>query len=100
MCARAVILHNCNTLLKIELTPISTLTWAMPAVPPTCVDRTTALDPVTTYIRGGSSEPVIVRVCVRQNAMFPSTGIGLSLPKDAQGGYALTAKSVFVNEPS
>jgi Flp pilus assembly protein TadG len=99
MCTRAVMLHNCNSLLKIEMTPLSTITWAMPAVPPTCVDRTTAIDPVTNYVPGGSNEPVIVRVCVRQNAMFPTTGIGLALPKDAQGGYALTAKSIFVNEP-
>jgi hypothetical protein len=100
MCSRAVVLHNCSTNLKIELTPISTATWALPTAAPTCIDRSIAIEPVTTFVRGGGSEPVIVRVCVRQNAMFPSTGVGLGLQQDAQGGYALVARSVFVNEPT
>lgn len=100
ICSRTVVIHNCASNLKIELTPISTTTWALPTTPPTCIDRSVAIEPVTTYVRGGSSEPVIVRVCARQNAMFPSTGVGLGLQQDAQGGYALVARSVFVNEPT
>lgn len=100
ICSRTVVLHSCATNLKIELTPVSTSTWALPTAPPTCIDRSVAIEPLTTYIRGGGSEPVLVRVCVRQNAMFPSTGVGLGLQQDAQGGYALVARSVFVNEPT
>ena len=55
---------------------------------------------VCSTVRGGGSEPVLVRVCVRQDAMFPSTGVGLGLQQDAQGGYALVARSVFVNDPT
>jgi hypothetical protein len=42
---------------------------------------------------------MLVRVCVTQDAMFPTTGIGLHLPKDAKGGYGLVAVSAFVTEP-
>jgi hypothetical protein len=31
--------------------------------------------------------------------MFPATGLGVHLPRDASGGYALIATSAFVNEP-
>lgn len=100
ICAKAVMLHNCNTTLMIELQPVDTANWTMPTTQTTCVDRAAAIQPVTTYIPGSASEPVLVRVCVRQNAMFPTTGIGLLLPKDGLNGYALAARSVFVNEPS
>lgn len=100
MCENAVMLHDCNSMLKIELTPVSTTTWDMPNTPETCVDRAVPIEPVTNYVLGGGSEPVVVRICVRQDAMFPSTGIGLALPKDSMGGYALVARSVFVNEPT
>jgi hypothetical protein len=100
ICSRAVMLHDCNATLMIELQPVNTTSWVMPTTPTTCVDRAQAIQPVTTYIPGGGSEPVLVRVCTRQNAMFPSTGIGLALQKDAMGGYALASRSVFVNEPS
>lgn len=100
LCNRAVVLGDCNTNLKIEMQPVSTSAWTMPGTPTTCVDRAVPIDPVTTFVRGGGSEPVLVRVCVRQDTMFPSTGIGLGLQKDGLGGYALLARSVFVNEPS
>ncbi len=100
LCDRAVVLGDCATNLKIEMQPVSTATWAMPTAPTTCVDRAVPIDPVTTYVPGGGSEPVLVRICVRQDTMFPSTGIGLGLQKDGLGGYALLARSVFVNEPS
>lgn len=100
MCSRTVVIHDCEANLKIELQPVNTSTWAMPNTPATCVDRTDNIDPPTSYSRGGGSELMLVRVCVRQDAMFPSTGVGLGLEQDAQGGYALVARSVFVNEPS
>lgn len=100
MCSRSVVLHDCAANLKIELQPVSMTTFVMPATPETCVDRTDNIDPPTTYNPGGGSEMMLVRVCVRQDAMFPSTGVGLGLEQDAQGGYALVARSAFVNEPS
>jgi hypothetical protein len=35
-----------------------------------------------------------------QDPIFPSTGIGLQLREDGQGGYQMVTASVFVNEPS
>jgi hypothetical protein len=100
MCERATILHDCDSLLKVQLTPVPSGTWSLPADPATCVDRNAALNPPTDYTPGSGNELVFVRVCARQDAMFPSTGIGLQLPQDSMGGYALVARSVFVNEPS
>jgi hypothetical protein len=100
MCARAVVLKDCLTTLKVELQPVSTATWTLPATPTTCTDRSVAINTDPGFDKGGGGEPVLVRVCVRQQAFFPTTGIALALPKDPLGGYALLARSVFINEPS
>jgi hypothetical protein len=55
---------------------------------------------VTQLQIGQQNDVMLVRVCVVQDAMFPTSGIGLGLPKDAQGGYGLVSVTAFVTEPS
>ena len=71
----------------------------LPTTPATCIDRGNAVEPLTEFVPGGSNEIMIVRVCAGQDPIFPSTGIGLQLRADAEGGYQMVAASVFVNEP-
>jgi Flp pilus assembly protein TadG len=99
ICERAVVLQNCEDNITIALEPISTTSWAFPARNAGCVDRANNISPSVTYNPGSAHEIMMVRVCVTQDAMFPTTGIGLNLPKDPSGGYGLIATSAFVNEP-
>jgi Flp pilus assembly protein TadG len=99
ICDRSSILHNCASAITIDLQPISTTTWAFPTDSTTCVDRDAHITPSTTFNPGTEHQIMLVRVCVIQDAMFPTTGLGLNLAQDEQGGYALLAKSAFVNEP-
>ena len=100
VCDRTVIIKDCRNSLKVELQPISTETFRMPAIPTGCIDRSAAINPSTTPVAGGSNEPMIVRVCVLQKPMFPMTGVGLRLRQNAvTGEYGLVAMSVFANEP-
>lgn len=101
ICSRTVILSDCENVIKIELQPISTTTWALPSAEVPCVDRAEPLNPVTTTFTASTAQDImLVRVCVVADALFPMTGFGLHLPKDALGGYRLLAQSAFVNEPS
>lgn len=100
ICKRSVILKDCEANISIEMTRISTTTWALPTNPIACVDREEDIQPVTIVQQGQQNDVMLVRVCVVQDAMFPTTGIGLGLPKDAQGGYGLVSVSAFVTEPS
>ena len=99
ICQRTVIMAGCADTITIDLQPVSTTTWDFPAGSVGCVDRGDNIQPATTFNPGSAHEIMLVRVCVTQDAMFPTTGIGLKLPKDAQGGYGLIASSAFVNEP-
>lgn len=100
ICSRTVIFPNCEENITIELRRVSTTTWALPTEAVECVDRVEDVNPVTVLQIGQQNDLMLVRVCVTLDAMFPTTGIGLGLPKDGEGGYGLVAVSAFSNEPS
>ena len=102
ICENALIIPNCMDVLSLELTPISTDTWAVPAGDTACVDRTEDIDPLinaTQLDSGERNEFMLMRACSVFDPMFPTYGLGPSLPKDASGGYRLIASTSFVNEP-
>lgn len=99
ICARAVVLVDCNTSITLELQPISQTTWAMPSEQITCVDRDEEIVPPT-YNVGANNEIMLVRVCVLTPALFPTTGLGAGLVRVGDDEIALAAVQVFVNEPN
>ncbi|GLS86973.1 hypothetical protein GCM10010873_19470 [Cypionkella aquatica] len=100
ICNRTVIFKDCNANILIEMTRVSTSTWVMPSTGVQCVDRAEDVQPVTALQIGQQNDVMLVRVCIVQDAMFPTTGIGLGLPKDGKGGYGVVAVSAFVTEPT
>ncbi len=100
ICNRTVIFKDCNANIMIEMTRISTSNWALPSTGIKCVDRAEDIQPVTALQIGQQNDIMLVRVCIVQDALFPTTGIGLGLPKDGKGGYGVIAISAFVTEPT
>ena len=99
ICDRTIIMRDCESSITIEMTPISATDWAMPSLPAVCIDRDVPGMPSLEFTVGTAQQVMLVRACIIQNAIFPLSGIGLGLPKDGQGGYALVASSAFVFEP-
>jgi hypothetical protein len=64
-----------------------------------CIDRTSDVDPVITFVPGARSEIMFVRACLIVDPIFPGMGLGAQLPVDASGGYAIVVQSAFMNEP-
>jgi hypothetical protein len=85
--------------IAINMQRIDTATFAMPTIAAGCVDHALPIDPLTTINTGEGNQIMLMRVCVIQDPVFPTTGIGLRLPKDSSGGYGLLAATAFVNEP-
>lgn len=100
ICGRSSVLVDCSNAIRIELVPVDTATWNLPTSRVGCVDRADEdIAPVIEVNPGQPNDLMLVRVCIVQDALFPTTGIGLRLPKDADGGYGLVALSSFANEP-
>jgi TadE-like protein len=114
ICSRTVIINDCRNSIRIELQPVSQVTWALPSAAANCVDRDVPIQVVETFEVGSQNELMLVRVCVLQRAIFPTLGLGddrafVGLGEgltntDAEsagfGEYGLVATSTFVNEPS
>jgi hypothetical protein len=99
LCLRTVVIQDCEKVVKLELRPIDNSTWDLPTTSVPCVDRSANIDVASEFRSGGGNQLMIVRACAIVQPMFPGTGIGLRMPKDAEGGYGLVARSAFVNEP-
>lgn len=100
ICKRTVIFKDCESNIMIEMTRVSTTAWSLPRTDVACVDRAEDIQPVTALQIGQQNDVMLIRVCVVQDALFPTTGIGLGLPKDGHGGYGVVAVSAFVTEPT
>ena len=99
ICDRTIVFPHCEDNIMIEMQRISTSTWSMPSTPVTCTDREEEVQPVLNLQIGHQNDVMLVRVCIVQDLIFPSAGIGFALPKDAQGGIGLIAETAFVTEP-
>lgn len=100
ICDRSVILSDCEDNIAIEMIRVNTTTWDLPTSQVGCVDREQQLEPAVIYEQGQQNDVMLVRICVVQDAMFPTTGIGLGLPKDSDGGYGLVSVTAFSIEPN
>ena len=90
--------NDCENSLAIEVVPITD--WQLPPTNTACVDKPAAVDPVVTVDIGQRNDLMLVRVCLVQDLVYPTSGLSLALPTDAQGYYNIVAVSAYVNEPS
>jgi hypothetical protein len=94
---------DCVDSMKIWMQPIDTGTFAMPAPPRSCVDKSQPINtdepPATEYALGVENEIMLLRICMKANPMFPTTGVSVKMPVDADGSYVMLVTSTFVNEP-
>lgn len=97
----------CVDLMLIWMQPINTADFAMVAPPRRCVDRSEPIDPLapepgnTEFSYGSDNDIMLMRICLKERPMFPTSVIGAGLIADGEGdgNYALLATTVFVNEP-
>lgn len=98
VCKYSRILMNCNRDLVLELVEMD-LTKDYPQNDPNCIDRTGAIDPVIDFTPGGRERIMFIRACMVIDPIVPGMGLGLTLPKDASGGFQLISYAAFMNEP-
>ena len=102
ICKRTVMFNNCAANLMIDLQKVSTTTWALPTNATSCVNNNAAIQPPVAPVFGQQNDLMLVRACIVVDAMFPLTGLGLSLTRTTAngGGYEIVAVSAFANEPT
>jgi hypothetical protein len=97
-------INTCVDSMRIWMQPISTADFAMVAPPRSCVDKSQPINtedpPGAEFAYGEDNEIMLMRICWKEEPMFPTTMISIRMPQDpVDGNYALVVTSVFVNEP-
>jgi hypothetical protein len=98
VCDRSAVLRNCTERLLIEMRRIDTASWNFPQESNDCVDLAASIQPVTAFTAGASENVMYLRACYLVEPIFPTTPLGLRLPLDSSGMYALRTTTGFVNE--
>lgn len=99
ICEYTNMIDDCSSSLIVELTPIQRPNFTLPTTNAPCVDRAATSPPLVTLTHGVANQLMLIRACAVVDPLFPLTGLGLSLTKDATGGVQLIAVSAYVGEP-
>lgn len=101
ICSNVLVIPDCLNVTKIELTRVDRDTWtANVEDTPDCRDRLDEIKPPKNFQNGQQNDLMLIRVCAVVDPIFPTFGVGRTIPKDESGGYMILASSAFVNEPN
>lgn len=97
ICNNMTMVDNCTANLLVEITPITN--WVLPATDAVCRDLQTNIIPVVELNIGQQNQLMLVRACLVQDMIFPTSGLAMGLPDDPNRDFNLIAVSAYVNEP-
>ena len=97
---------QCVKSMRIWMQPINTANFDMVAPPRDCPDIAAGFNPdddqkEEEFKFGDDNEIMLMRICLKEYPMFPTTIVGAALVDagEGDGAYALVTTTVFVNEP-
>ncbi|MBL4811513.1 MAG: pilus assembly protein [Rhodobacteraceae bacterium] len=99
ICDNAFIIPDCINQLKLEMIRVDPLNWTgVPAVPD-CIDRDDPAAAARGFVRGQRNQLMVLRACALFDPLYPTTGIGASIPRASGDAFALVSTASFVIEP-
>lgn len=94
---------DCMNKMRIWMQPVNTANFVMAAPPVTCVDQASQVNtddpPANEFAYGTDNDIMLLRICLKEWPMFPTSGISVKMPTQPDGSVAMMVTSVFVNEP-
>lgn len=99
ICDFAGNLPDCESALRLSLTPVNIRTFNGIGNAADCVDLSQPIEPPSVFSLGLDNEMMLVRACYMFKPVFPSTGLGYAFTKDGSGRSKMVSISAFVQEP-
>ncbi|MDP4989687.1 MAG: pilus assembly protein [Marivita lacus] len=99
ICENAPILSECETMLRLEMIPLSLRDWSEPSRDADCHDTAEPVRPLRQFDSGQPNELMMLRACFKYRPITPAGAVGAAMPKDADGYAAIVSFSAFVQEP-
>jgi len=100
ICDYSGFLPECDTTLKLEMSPVNPRAFSGFAGSADCRDTSQPVTPSRSFVHGGEHQLMLLRACYMFKPVFPSTGMGFSFTKDGSGRAKMVAVSAFVQEPA
>ncbi|WP_417523747.1 TadE/TadG family type IV pilus assembly protein [Marinovum sp.] len=99
ICDTAAIIPDCASTLRLEMKVVEPRAFV--GIPATAECQNSAEDarPLRNFESGEDNEMMLLRACFKFKPIFPTSGLGNLLVKDADGYTAMVATSAFVQEP-
>ncbi|KUJ80565.1 pilus assembly protein TadE [Ruegeria marisrubri] len=98
ICDRATFISDCSANMRLEMVRQDPFAQVTIPAEPDCTDLSEEVRPVRAFHNGQENELMVLRACAKINPVFPTSAMGKALA-NAEGQYALTATTVFVQEP-
>ncbi|KAJ02491.1 pilus assembly protein [Sulfitobacter mediterraneus] len=99
ICDNAGFLEDCDSSLRLEMTPVDPRNFATFDQQADCVDTAQPVQPVRGFTLGQQHELMMMRACVRFDPVYPTSGLGYAFEKDGSGKARMLSSSTFVQEP-
>ncbi|WP_137110459.1 TadE/TadG family type IV pilus assembly protein [Rhodobacter sp. SY28-1] len=94
---------DCTNKMRIWMQPVNTADFNMLAPPLACVDKASEVNtdepPANEFAAGTDNDIMLMRICLKEWPMFPTSGISVKMATQPDGSVAMIVTSVFVNEP-
>lgn len=94
---------DCLNKMRIWMQPVSTANFNMTAPPVTCVEQASQVNngepPANEFAYGTDNEIMLLRICLKEWPIFPTTAVSVKMPRQPDGSVAMIVTTVFVNEP-
>lgn len=100
VCEGAGLLEDCETTLRLEMTPVDPRAFTGFGASADCIDTSQPATPLRQFIHGGDHSLMLVRACYMFKPVFPTTGMGAAWTTDGSGRVKMISMSAFVQEPS
>jgi Flp pilus assembly pilin Flp len=100
VCGNSILLADCEERLLLEMREVDQTTWVFPTERNECIDLADTPDPddFDDFNLGRGNSLMYLRACYLIRPIFPTTALGLQLPLDASGMFALRTTTGFVRE--
>ncbi|EPX85573.1 TadE/TadG family type IV pilus assembly protein [Salipiger mucosus] len=99
ICKETAIAEDCDGNLRLEMMQVDPRAFVGLPADADCANIEEDPRPVRHFQPGLDNDLMLIRACLKFQPMFPTTGFGGQLHKDAEGYAQLVATSAFVQEP-
>lgn len=99
ICENTTLLTDCESMLRLEMIPLSLRDWSEPSRDADCYDSAEPVRPARQFDPGQPNELMLLRACYKYKPITPAGSVAAAMPKDADGYAAIVSFSAFVQEP-